>query len=66
MFLPLSDVICVTLCVCRLINHGQQPMKIHTEVTLLYKTEQTTNKRNLYRFIEALTGFVGHGKRQKH
>ena len=43
MFLPLSDVICVTLCVCRLTDHGQQPMKIHTEVMLLYKTEQQIN-----------------------
>ena len=25
------------LCVCPLIDHGQQPMKMHTEVTLLYK-----------------------------
>ena len=25
------------VCVCRLIDHGQQPMKMHTEVTLLYK-----------------------------
>ena len=24
-------------CVCPLIDHGQQPMKMHTEVTLLYK-----------------------------
>ena len=24
-------------CVCPLIAHGQQPMKMHTEVTLLYK-----------------------------
>ena len=24
------------LCVCPLIDHGQQPIKIHTEVTLLY------------------------------
>ena len=23
-------------CVCPLIDHGQQPMKMHTEVTLLY------------------------------
>ena len=28
------DAICV--CVCPLIDHGQQPMKMHTEVTLLY------------------------------
>ena len=28
------DVICV---VCPLIDHGHQPMKMHTEVTLLYK-----------------------------
>ena len=25
------------VCVCPLIDHGQQPMKLHTEVTLLYK-----------------------------
>ena len=25
------------ICVCPLIDHGQQPMKLHTEVTLLYK-----------------------------
>ena len=25
------------ICVCLLIDHGQQPMKMHTEVTLLYK-----------------------------
>ena len=30
-----SDVICV----CPLIDHGQQPMKMHTEVTLLYKVQ---------------------------
>ena len=24
-------------CVCPLIDHGQQPMRMHTEVTLLYK-----------------------------
>ena len=27
----------LTSSVCPLIDHGQQPMKIHTEVTLLYK-----------------------------
>ena len=26
----------IYLCVCHLIDHGQQPMKMHTEVTLLY------------------------------
>ena len=31
-----ADVICV----CPLIDHGQQPMKMHTEVTLLYKLIQ--------------------------
>ena len=25
-----------SVCVCPLIAHGQQPMKMHTEVTLLY------------------------------
>ena len=25
------------ICVCPSIDHGQQPMKMHTEVTLLYK-----------------------------
>ena len=25
------------ICVCPLIDHGQQPKKMHTEVTLLYK-----------------------------
>ena len=25
------------ICACPLIDHGQQPMKMHTEVTLLYK-----------------------------
>ena len=25
------------ICVCPLIDYGQQPMKMHTEVTLLYK-----------------------------
>ena len=24
------------LCMCPFIDHGQQPMKMHTEVTLLY------------------------------
>ena len=25
------------ICVCPLIDHGQQPMEVHTEVMLLYK-----------------------------
>ena len=29
------------ICVCPLIDHGQQPMKMHTEVTLLYKYKYT-------------------------
>ena len=33
MTLFLFDIICV----CPLIDHGQQPMKMYTEVTLLYK-----------------------------
>ena len=28
------------ICVRPLIDHGQQPMKMHTEVTLLYKVVQ--------------------------
>ena len=31
------------ICVCPLIEHGQQPMKMHTEVTLLYNTVQLLN-----------------------
>ena len=31
-----NQVHCRDLCVPPLINHGQQPMKMHTEVTLLY------------------------------
>ena len=31
-----ADVLTM-ICVCPLIDHGQQPMKMHTEVTLLYK-----------------------------
>ena len=27
------------ICVCPLIDHSQQPMKMHTEVTLLYKCQ---------------------------
>ena len=30
------------ICVCPLIDHGQQPMKMHTEVMLLYKIKYTT------------------------
>ena len=31
---------------CPLIDHGQQPMKMHTEVTLLYKVlSQTFNNK---------------------
>ena len=29
------------LCVCPLIDHGQPPMKMHTEVTLFYKVRHT-------------------------
>ena len=25
------------ICVCPLLDHGQQPMEMHTEVTLLHK-----------------------------
>ena len=32
-----ADVIWRHLCMCPLIDHGQQPMKMHTEVALLYK-----------------------------
>ena len=33
------------LCVCPLIDHGQQPMKMHTEVTLLYELYYSRNCR---------------------
>ena len=32
----------LTPSVCPLIHHGQQPMKMHTEVTLLYKYRLNT------------------------
>ena len=33
-----SDVdLTSSVCVCPLVGHGKQPMKMHTEVTLLYK-----------------------------
>ena len=32
-----SVCVCVCVCVCAFIDHGEQPMKMHREVTLLYK-----------------------------
>ena len=32
------------ICVCPLINLGQQPMKMHTEVTLLRSTKENAFK----------------------
>ena len=46
------DAICV--CVCPLIDHGQQPMKTHTEVTLLHKELYailSSIRRNFYVLI---------------
>ena len=40
------------ICLCPLIDHGQQPMKIHTEVTLLYI--RLYQIKNLYTVIVSL------------
>ena len=49
------------ICVCPLIDHGQQPMKMHTEVTLLYKLPfslilgvHLNNKNLIFCFISTL------------
>ena len=40
------------LCVCPLIDHGQQPMKMHTEVTLLYIPRWSTPNHESLLYIK--------------
>ena len=39
--MDLTSSVCV--CVCPLLDHSEQPMKMHTEVTLLYKELSPVN-----------------------
>ena len=53
--------------VCPLIDHGQQPMKMHTEVTLLYKYKYKYKHEHehehiyiyIYIFIYLFNSWVG-------
>ena len=44
-----SDVIWRHLCICPLLDHRQQPMKMHTEVTLLYNLPHVSRAQVLFR-----------------
>ena len=40
-----------TICVCPLIDHGQQPLQMHTEVLLLYNIYAVITVYKVYKYI---------------
>ena len=55
------------LCVCHLIDHGQQPMKMHTEVTLLYNVKYIILNLQSIPWDLENKGLCGHvGGKQNH
>ena len=55
------------ICVCPLIDHGQQPMKMHTEVTLLYNVKYIILNLQSIPWDLENKGLCGHvGGKQNH
>ena len=48
-----------SVCMCPLIDHGQQPMKMHTEVTLLYNYIYTVYRVYIRVYISVPT-YISH------